>query len=99
MPRRLTALLIAALLAIALAPGIVAAPVYAKSGELVKEPVAVGKGGAVASVNLLATAAGSRGLRQGGYAGCSAGAAAAGVGGGETPFSRPGGGGGNAGFL
>src|SRR5206468_4244050 len=48
MPRRLTALLIAAL-AIALAPGIVAAPVYAKSGEPVKQPVAIGTGGAFAS--------------------------------------------------
>ena len=47
MPRRLTALLIAAL-AIALAHGIVAAPVYAKSGEPVKQPVAIGTGGAVA---------------------------------------------------
>src|SRR2546425_9561621 len=93
MPRRLTALLIAAVLAIALAPDIVAAPVYAKSGELVKEPVAVGKGGAVASVNLLATAAGTRVLRQGGNAVGGAGAAAAVLGVGEALSSGIGGGG------
>src|SRR2546426_8181514 len=93
MPRCLTALLIAALLTIALAPGIVATPVYAKSGELVKEPVAVGKGGAVASVNLLATAAGTRVLRQGGNAvdGAVAAAAVLGV---AEPFSSGIGGGG-----
>src|SRR3989442_7800141 len=98
MPRRLTALLIAALLTIALAPGIVAAPVYAKSGELVKEPVAVGKGGAVASVNLLATAAGTRVLRQGGNAvdGAVAAAAVLGV---AEPFSSGIGGGGVMGIY
>src|SRR5881227_823953 len=67
MARRLNALLIAASLAIGLSPAIAAAPVYAKSGEPVKQSVAVGKGGAVASVNLLATAEGTRVLRGGGF--------------------------------
>src|SRR2546429_5641843 len=77
MARRLNALLIAASLAIGLSPAIAAAPVYAKSGEPVKQSVAVGKGGAVASVNLLATAEGTRVLRDGGNAVDAAVAAAA----------------------
>src|SRR2546421_11924806 len=88
MARRLNALLIAASLAIGLSPAIAAAPVYAKSGEPVKQSVAVGKGGAVASVNLLATAEGTRGLRDGGNAGGAAGAAAGRVGGGGALFPR-----------
>src|SRR2546427_9794851 len=86
MARRLNALLIAVSLAIGLSPAIAAAPVYAKSGEPVKQSVAVGKGGAVASVNLIATAEGTRVLRDGGNAVAAAGAAAA-VLGGAAPFS------------
>ncbi len=93
MSRRLTALLIAATLAIALVPAIVAAPVYARSGDLIKQPVAVGTGGAVASVNLLATAEGTRVLRQGGNA-VDAAVAAAAVLGVAEPFSSGIGGGG-----
>src|SRR2546429_8879954 len=93
MARRLNALLIAASLAIGLSPAIAAAPVYAKSGELVKQSVAVGKGGAVASVNLLATAEGTRVLRDGGNA-VDAAIAAAAVLGVAEPFSSGIGGGG-----
>src|SRR2546429_6439247 len=91
MARRLNALLIAASLAIGLSPAIAAAPVYAKSGEPVKQSVAVGKGGAVASVNLLATAEGTRVLRDGGNAVDAAVAAAALLGGAEPFSSRIGG--------
>src|SRR5947208_4023533 len=93
MARRLNALLIAASLAIGLSPAIAAAPVYAKSGEPVKQSVAVGKGGAVASVNLLATAEGTRVLRDGGNA-VDAAIAAAAVLGVAEPFSSGIGGGG-----
>src|SRR5256714_2563228 len=93
MARRLNALLIAASLAIGLSPAIAAAPVYAKSGEPVKQSVAVGKGGAVASVNLLATAEGTRVLRDGGNA-VDAAVAAAAVLGVAEPFSSGIGGGG-----
>src|SRR2546421_1767073 len=93
MARRLNALLIAASLAIGLSPAIAAAPVYAKSGEPVKQWVAVGRGGAVASVNLLATAEGTRVLRQGGNA-VDAAVAAAAVLGVAEPFSSGIGGGG-----
>ena len=93
MPRRLTALLIAASLAIGLSPAIVSAPVYARSVDLVKQAVAVGKGGAVASVNLLATAEGTRVLREGGNA-VDAALAAAAVLGVAEPFSCGIGGGG-----
>src|SRR5437867_8529720 len=93
MARRLNALLIAASLAIGLSDLIVAAPVYARSGDLIKQPVAVGTGGAVASVNLLATAEGTRVLRQGGNA-VDAAVAAAAVLGVAEPFSSGIGGGG-----
>src|SRR2546429_7766182 len=93
MARRLNALLIAASLAIGLSPAIAAAPVYAKSGEPVKQSVAVGKGGAVASVNVLATAEGTRVLRDGGNA-VDAAIAAAAVLGVAEPFSSGIGGGG-----
>lgn len=60
MHRRIIAPLIAAYLGIGiLMPGATAAPVLAASDTLVKQSVAVGSGGAVATVNLLATAAGS----------------------------------------
>ena len=93
MPKRLNALLIAASLAVGLMPGLVTAPAYASSGDLVKQAVAVGKGGAVASVNLLATAEGTRVLRQGGNA-VDAAVAAAAVLGVAEPFSSGIGGGG-----
>src|SRR5207237_6198705 len=93
MPKRLNALLIAASLAVGLMPGLVTAPAYASSGDLVKQSVAVGKGGAVASVNLLATAEGTRVLRDGGNA-VDAAIAAAAVLGVAEPFSSGIGGGG-----
>ena len=69
MQRRVTALLIAVFLGIGtLVPRAMAAPVVAASDSLVKQAVAIGTGGAVASVNLLATAAGIRVLREGGNA-------------------------------
>src|SRR5213082_1315042 len=69
------------------------APVHAGSADLVKQSVAVGKGGAVASVNLLATAEGTRVLRDGGNA-VDAAVAAAAVLGVAEPFSSGIGGGG-----
>src|SRR2546421_11700559 len=93
MARRLDALLIAASLAIGLSPAVAVAPVYAKGADLVKQSVAVGKGGAVASVNLLATAEGTRVLRDGGNA-VDAAVAAAAVLGVAEPFSSGIGGGG-----
>src|SRR5712691_12354925 len=93
MARRLIARLTAASLAIGFFVGVMVAPVSATTGDLVKQPVAVGKGGAVASVNLLATAEGIRVLRQGGNA-VDAAVTAAAVLGVTEPFSSGIGGGG-----
>src|SRR5436305_5176924 len=93
MARRLIARLIAASLAIGFLVGVMVAPVSATSGDFSKQAVPVGKGGAVASVNLLATAEGTRVLRQGGNA-VDAAVAAAAVLGVAEPFSSGIGGGG-----
>src|SRR5437870_10962839 len=93
MARRLIARLIATSLAIGLFVGVSVAPASATTADPVKQPVAVGKGGAVASVNLLATAGGTRVLRDGGNA-VDAAVAAAAVLGVAEPFSSGIGGGG-----
>jgi gamma-glutamyltranspeptidase / glutathione hydrolase len=78
MNRRVISPLVAAFLGIGtLLPGAITAPPVAALDSLVKQPVAIGSGGAVASVNLLATATGIRVLKEGGNAVDAAVAAAA----------------------
>src|SRR5260370_29571104 len=92
--RRVPSPLVAAFLGIGtVLPGAMGAPVVAASDTFVKQAGAVGTGGAVASVNLLATAAGIRVLREGGNA-VDAAAAAAAVLGAVEPYSCGIGGGG-----
>src|SRR3981081_3045514 len=99
MNRRVTSPLVAALLGIGnILPGVMTAPGVCGSDSLVKQPVAVGSGGAVASVNLLATAAGIRVLKNGGNA-VDAAVAAAAVLGVVEPFSCGVGGGGFMGIY